>query len=204
MLLFKNIDLKTDNKLLLKRYNLEISEGEKILFNSASGSGKTSLFRMLLGFQQPANGEIYIQDQLLTEKNVQFLRRNFAYLSQDVDLPGNDLRSILADVYAYETNSQLHYNEDLVVELLHDFRLGRDFLNKAISEVSGGERQRLGLVILALLDRPVWLLDEPTSALDAEIKDLVVDFVLNSERTVLVISHDKEWTAAGKMRIERW
>jgi ABC-type multidrug transport system fused ATPase/permease subunit len=204
MIQFKNIDLKSNNKFLLQQYNLLIKEGEKVLFNSASGSGKTSLFRLLLGFQQLDRGEIYIQDQLLSEKNVQSLRLNFAYLSQDVDLPGKDLQSILTEIYSYESNSHLKHDQAQVLELLHKFKLTEEFLDKEISEVSGGERQRLGIIILSLLQRPVWLLDEPTSALDTESKELIVEHILNSERTVLVISHDKAWTAAGKMRIERW
>jgi len=204
MINFKDISLTLKQKKLFNGFDLKIGKGEKILFNSGSGTGKTSLFKMLLGFQLPDSGEIRIGNDLLTSASLKEIRSKFAYLSQDIDLPGYNFNKILDEVYSYELNSHLTRNNDQILELFDKFNLTKEFLHKEITEISGGERQRLGLIVCILLQRSVWLLDEPTSALDANMRELIVDIALNSDKTVLVISHDKQWLNSDELRIVRW
>ncbi|MCK5541738.1 MAG: ATP-binding cassette domain-containing protein [Desulfobacterales bacterium] len=76
--------------------------------------------------------------------------------------------------------------------------------SQTIKELSGGERQRIGLLICFLLDRPVWLLDEPTAAIDDHMKKKVADYILDQDRTIIIISHDSIFKENKKILVERW
>ena len=71
--------------------------------------------------------------------------------------------------------------------------LDKEMLDKRLSEISGGQRQRLMLATLALLDRELWLLDEPTAALDEASRDMVIRFLRAKQqegKTIVAVSHD--------------
>lgn len=77
---------------------------------------------------------------------------------------------------------------------MKEFELEKDTLGKNFENLSGGEKQRLGILIALMLGRDIFLLDEATSALDSELKKRVVDhFLKHEDWTLFVISHDKEW-----------
>jgi len=90
------------------------------------------------------------------------------------------------------------------MDLLNFLDLSSKILNQTVTELSGGERQRIGLLICFLLDRPVWLLDEPTSALDDIMKKKIADYVMDQEKTIVLISHDDVWKENNAVKIERW
>jgi len=204
MLEFRNIDLTIKNRKILHNYNLKINTGEKVIFSAASGKGKTSVFRTLLGFQTPDKGKILLNGTELNARSVKDFRCNMAYLSQDIDLQRIKLSEVLNELYCYELNKHLIRNNAEINLLLDKFRLSEEYFHKNIADLSGGERQRIGLILCILLHRPVWLLDEPTSALDDELKKQVSEYILTRKETILIISHDKQWFESDKLRVERW
>ncbi|KQC06629.1 MAG: hypothetical protein APR54_06960, partial [Candidatus Cloacimonas sp. SDB] len=175
-----------------------------IIFSAASGKGKTTLFRTLLGFQTPDKGKILLNGTELNAGSVKDFRSNMAYLSQDIDLPRIKFTEILDELYCYELNKHLIRDNSEINLLLDKFQLGEEYLHKKIAELSGGERQRIGLILCILLHRPVWLLDEPTSALDDDMKKQISEYILTRKETILIISHDKQWFESDKLRVERW
>lgn len=77
---------------------------------------------------------------------------------------------------------------------MRELELEYDILDKNFQELSGGEKQRIGILITFLLNRDIYLLDEITSALDVNLKKKVADYFLAREDwTILEISHDREW-----------
>lgn len=204
MIEFRNLSLKLKNHILFDNFNLKIKQGEKIVITSISGKGKTTLFRLLLGFQQPDSGEIFIADKKLDLRSLKKLRSLISYVSQDVDLQKLTFNELLDVIFSYATNKAFQRDNKKVRKLLETFNLSDEYLEKEISELSGGERQRIGLIICCLLQRPIWLLDEPTSALDEKMKKVVVDHVMKSSATVLVISHEKLWLEAENVREVKW
>ena len=91
-----------------------------------------------------------------------------------------------------------HVAEFRLCENLMKLGLDDDLLDKRLGEISGGQRQRLMLALLALLDREVWLLDEPTAALDGESRDYVINFLIEQQRqgkTIAAVSHDLSFAA---------
>ena len=76
-------------------------------------------------------------------------------------------------------------------------------MRKILKHLSGGEKQRIGILIALMLGRDIFLLDEATSALDSELKKRVVDnFLKHEDWTVFIISHDKEWERNGVEIVE--
>ncbi|MGQ7868188.1 ABC transporter ATP-binding protein [Sunxiuqinia sp. sy24] len=193
MIRFKDVSLTRGNKQLLKNFNLRIGKGDKVLLAAQSGSGKTSLLRLILGFSDPDSGKIFFKKNAITPETIQKMRRQMAYLSQDVDFPNGKVREVFQEIFQFATNKHLPYSEEKLREKLTAFDLPETLLDKNTSIISGGERQRLGWILLLLLDRPILLLDEPTSAMDEKQKQRFIDYVIQTRKTVICVSHDPAW-----------
>lgn len=204
MIQFKNISLSFDSKTVFENFNLEIKQGEKLLLRAPSGKGKSTLFKLLLGFQKPDSGEILFNDKVLKKENLLYFRKNISYVSQDVNLMNKKVWDLITEIFSYKYNKHIAITKDKVLGIVKYFKLPENVFEKEVSELSGGERQRLGLIICILLDRPVWLLDEIASGLDKDMKDIVVDYVLKQNKTILIISHDKIWCKNDLVRIKEW
>ncbi|MCG8485052.1 MAG: ABC transporter ATP-binding protein [Clostridia bacterium] len=201
---FNNISLRFGDKIVFDNYNMHVNKGEKILLSAPSGSGKSSLFKLLMGFQRPQAGDIVLNGKRLQKNNLTYFRSSIGYVSQDVNLRNIEAWDLITEIFSYKQNNHIEINKEEVLNLIEYFNLSSDILNKKVSQLSGGERQRLGLIICILLDRPIWLLDEVTSGLDKDMKEKVVDYVLNQDKTVLIISHDRVWSKNNAVRIEEW
>ncbi|WP_099191810.1 ABC transporter ATP-binding protein [Tepidibacter mesophilus] len=204
MIKFKNINLRFDNKVIFENFNMNIMDGEKILLKSPSGKGKSTLLKVLLGFHKIDSGEISFDSKKLEKNNLVYFRTNIAYLSQDVELRNQNIWDLIVEIFSYKYNKHIKITKDKFLDIANYFDLPKDIIKKEVRELSGGERQRLGLVICILLDRKVWLLDEVTSGLDNDMKQRVVDYVLNQDKTVLIVSHDNIWSENYIVRIEEW
>ena len=196
MIRFKNVSLKLGNKQLLKNFDLRINKGDKVLLAAQSGSGKTSLLRLILGFTEPDEGQIYFGKKDVGLQTVQEIRKRIAYLSQDVDFPNGKVRDVFQEIFQFSANKHLGYSDEKLLDKLEEFDLSRELSTKNTSIISGGERQRLGWILVQLLDRPVILLDEPTSAMDEKQKQRFINFVKQTKKTVVCVSHDPAWQAA--------
>lgn len=201
---FNNLSLRFGDKIVFDNYNMHVNKGEKILLCAPSGSGKSSLFKLLMGFQRPQAGDIVLNGKRLQKNNLTYFRSSISYVSQDVNLRNIEAWDLIIEIFSYKQNNHIEINKEEVLNLVEYFNLSSDILNKKVSQLSGGERQRLGLIICILLDRPIWLLDEVTSGLDKDMKEKVVDYVLNQDKTVLIISHDRVWSKNNAVRIEEW
>ncbi len=205
MIELHNVDLKLGSKEIFHNYDLKIRSAEKLVINSPSGAGKTSLFRLILGFQLPDRGNIYVNDLAVIPKNISAIRNSISYLSQDIDLPQIKTSELITHIFDYQNNRNKKPENDEILKILDNFMLSSDHLEKNITDLSGGERQRMGLAICFLLDRKIVLLDEPTSALDKTIKDKIIAHILNTNKTILIISHDEVWQKhREKFRFENW
>ncbi len=194
MIIFKNFNLSYGEKVIFNNFNLRIADKDKILFTAPSGGGKSSLIKSLLGFEKLEDeNTILYNDTPLTIANLLKLREHIAYVSQDVDLREEILGDLLKEIFNYKINHHCKYNEQKFIDLASFFNLDSIVLTKNVNQLSGGERQRVGIIISLLLEREILILDEPTSALDKGLKNKVVDYILDLDKTVIIISHDDEW-----------
>ena len=194
MIKFNNIHLCYNGKIIIQNLSFEIKHGEKAVLLGKSGSGKSSLFGLFLGFIEPSEGEIIFEGMRVDKKSAWYVRKKVAYIDQDVSIGDGKVLDLLNFVSELKTNTSLDFNKGKVNDLLSHFELSNDTINKEIGDLSGGERQRLAIVISILLERNIFLLDEVTSSLDKHLKKKVADyFVEREDWTCLVISHDSIW-----------
>lgn len=191
---FQNICLSLDGRWLFKDFNLRVKSGEKVLLRGPSGSGKSTLLRMLLGFVQPLQGEVWLGKERLTAKSVWGLRQTIGYVPQDLRLGNSTVRQFLEDLFSYRANRHLQPTASDIVQLFQQFHLPEGTLGKSTGQLSGGERQRLAIIAALLLRRPAYLLDEATSALDEQLKQQVIEHFYSLEDcTVLAVAHQSNW-----------
>ncbi|CAK6471953.1 ATP-binding cassette domain-containing protein [Peribacillus sp. FSL K6-5616] len=158
-----------------------------------SGAGKTSLLRLLNRMDDPDSGSIYYQDQLLDEFNPIELRRKVTMLSQaPFSLPGTIEENLQIGLELTEREKK---DKEELVKALETVQLQKS-LDESAENLSGGEKQRLALARLLLLNPEVYLLDEPTSALDEEAELTVMgrflEKVKREKGTVIMITHSKQ------------
>jgi subfamily B ATP-binding cassette protein MsbA len=181
----------------LSGVSLDIRPGEIVAFVGPSGGGKSTLVNLLPRFFQPTRGQIFLDDIPLEDIVLADVRKQIAFVSQDVIL-FND--SIAANV-AYGAVGSASVDRGRVIEALEAANLSA--LIKELPEgidtqigdngnrLSGGQRQRLAIARAIYKDAPILILDEATSALDSESERQVQDALerLMAGRTTLVIAH---------------
>lgn len=177
--------------------NLSIKPGEVIAFVGPSGGGKSTLVNLLPRFFKPTSGHIFLDDIPLEDIVLADVRKQLAFVSQDVIL-FND--TIAANV-AYGASGQEGIDRGRAMEALEAANLGAlikelpEGIDSIIGDngnrLSGGQRQRLAIARAIYKDAPILILDEATSALDSESERQVQDALdrLMAGRTTLVIAH---------------
>ncbi len=116
-------------------------------------------------------------------------------------LRGNVLEAI-KEIFSSKINNSTNFSTQKLKELMSYFNLQDSTLTKDFSELSGGEKQRIAIIISILLDREIFLLDEPTASLDEELKEKTVDFFSKQKNKIqLVISHDPQWEKLENVKI---
>jgi ABC-type bacteriocin/lantibiotic exporter with double-glycine peptidase domain len=189
----KKIDFKYGNEIIFKDFSFELNEGEKLVLKGESGSGKSTLFRLILGFEHPDNGEFLYYGSILKNDNLKSFRKETAWLPQDLNIGNGSVKEVIEYPFQFKSSSVEKPDPTTIKNLLIDLRLESSILEKAFSDLSTGQRQRIGILICILMNKPLMLLDEPTSALDRESKSKLADMLLNSEQTILSTSHDPFW-----------
>lgn len=185
---------KDEPKPVIRHCSFQAKSGDRLVLKGESGTGKTTLFRLLLGFEIPEEGSIRYHRQPLEGDNIKRIRQETAWLPQDLNLGSGKVQELVRFPFSFEANKSVAPSEE-VIALTFD-KLGLDFslLQNQFSDLSTGQRQRVGVAICHLLDKPLLLLDEPTSALDSASKQKVADLLLaDSNRTIISTSHDPWW-----------
>ena len=190
-------DQEGGRKDTLRNINLGIKPGEVVAFVGPSGGGKSTLVNLLPRFYQPKSGRIVLDQIPIEEIVLTDLRKQIAFVSQDVIL-FND--TIAANV-AYGSSTGDAIDRGRVIEALEAANLSNllselpDGIDTLIGDngnrLSGGQRQRLAIARAIYKDAPILILDEATSALDSESERQVQEALdrLMAGRTTLVIAH---------------
>ena len=191
MINFKNISIKFNDKIILNNFNLVVNAGEKVLISGVSGKGKTTLLKLLLGFSTPNSGSILVDNLELNEQTINIIRNKIGYMPQSTPFLNVKVEKLIHTIFNYKENLKTKLDMSILIQTLKEFNLDSNILSKNINQLSGGEKQRLAFVIIILLDRKIWILDEITSSLDQDMKEKVINYILNTKKTVILVSHDK-------------
>ncbi|WP_462273618.1 ABC transporter ATP-binding protein [Methanohalophilus sp.] len=194
---YRDLSIIHSHQKVVENFNLTIKEGEKVLIRGKSGTGKSTLFLCLLGLMRPSGGDVYFDNLPVNGNSVSVVRTKVAYVPQDVDVGRDSVNEFFDAIFSYNAVGFTPSFEK-IQRLLEWFELDDSILKKEFKSLSGGEKQRIVLILSLLLERNVFLLDEPTSSLDSSLKSKVVDYFANDPSlTVVVISHDPQWEREG-------
>lgn len=193
---FRNVDFTYPNQqnLALKHINLVVRPGEKIGIIGRSGSGKSSLAKLLVGLYQPDDGSLLVDGVDIRQIDVSELRHNIGYVPQDIQLLAGTLRDNLLSGARYVDDEMVLQAAELAG--VHEFaRLHPQGYELQVGErgqnLSGGQRQNVALARALLLNPPILLLDEPTSAMDNTGEERLKQRLqaVIEKKTVILVTH---------------
>ncbi len=203
MIRLENIGLHFDGKQIFDGLSARIPAGAKVAVKGESGSGKSSLLRILLGFEPTAAGKVFYDNTPLMPATAGLIRSRTAYVPQDLGFTVfRTTRELFYTPFRFKTNRRLMPDKEKVAEILEQFALPSDILERGIKAISGGQKQRLLLAQAVLLEKPVLLLDEPTSALDEANRVRVAEYIMQLPATVIAATHDDRWIRLSDMLID--
>lgn len=158
-----------------------------------SGSGKTTLLKLLNNMLSCDQGQIFYQGKEINTLDAVRLRREVVMLPQTpLIFPGTIKDNLLAGLVFAEKPPVA---DDLLIAALHGMKLYKEPAHSA-AELSGGEKQRLAVCRLILMEAEVFLLDEPTSALDEGTEEMVMERLLafagGKNKTIIMITHSQK------------
>ncbi len=183
----KAVEIKAVN-----RVSFDLYEGETLGLIGESGSGKTTLSHMLLKLVQHDSGEFRFREDVSEHfrKSVQIV---FQYTYGAMD-PLKTVRQLMIEPLKIHQICDSNHYEQMSIELLNQVGLSEKMLERRISEISGGQKQRLGIA-RALATKPkIIVLDEPVSALDISVQGQIINLLHDLKQefglTYLFITHD--------------
>ena len=194
-LTFENVNFAYPNGAeVLRNINITIAPGETIAVVGQTGSGKSTLMKLLLRFYSPVSGSLKLDGTDLTEFKIPDLRKAFGLVSQDVFLfHGTVAENIAygrpgagqADIEAAAKAAEAH---EFILQLPQAYDT---IVGERGQKLSGGQRQRVSIARAVLKDPPVLILDEATSAVDNETEAAIQRSmqVITRGRTTLVVAH---------------
>lgn len=156
-----------------------------------SGSGKSSILKLLAGLTSATSGTIFFQGRDIAELDMPTYRREVSYCFQQPVLFGQTVQDNLQFPYAIR---QLAFDQTKALKALESVHLAPEFLSKKITELSGGEKQRVALIRNLLFEPKVLLLDEISAGLDAETKAIVNKLLADyhaAGNTLIEVTHDQ-------------
>ena len=181
-------------ELVVNGFDLSIKPGSTQAIVGPTGSGKTTLVRLLLRFHVPNSGSIFLDGKEISKINLKDLRSSISLVTQTITLfPGTVLQNI---AYGNKEYSKSQIVNAAKVAEIHDFVESLpDGYSTQIGEgghkLSGGQRQRISIARAVLKDAPILVLDEATSSVDNETEEALqksLDFI-SKNRTTIVIAH---------------
>ena len=191
-LLFNQICFSySEGKEVLKELNLQVKEGEKVVLLGTSGSGKSSILKILMGMERAQSGTIRIGGQDTVDLGEDRIFKEISYIQQEVFIFDGTIRENICLFQTYREEELQSVIEraglrNLVKEKGLSYRCGENG-----AALSGGERQRISIARSLLRKTPILLADEITASLDKENSYLILDTLLNIENTTeILVLHD--------------
>ncbi len=189
-----NITKKYDDKVILNAINLSINKNSLTCLLGSSGSGKTTILRLIAGLENAEKGNILIDDVLATEnKSLKLLphQRNIGYIFQDLALwPHFTIYKNIAFGLQEQKTANI---KEKVDEILNYFNL-IDEANKYPHQLSGGQQQLVTIARALVLKPKILLMDEPLANLDVKLKrktlSLIKDLKDTFNLTIIYVTHD--------------
>lgn len=192
ILSLKNVGYRVKDKDIISNFSLDIATGAFLTIVGPSGGGKSTLLKLLANLISPTSGEIDFKDKNINAYSPTNYRRQVSYCFQQPSLFGENVKDNLE--FPFKIRKQTP-DQSKMEQVLESVDLKPDFLNKNITELSGGEKQRVALIRNLLFKPEVLLLDEITTGLDNDSKEIVHRLIQNVHKdntTIIQVTHDND------------
>ena len=203
-LVIKNLRKSFGKNNVLNGIDFELKEGERVVVLGPSGSGKSTFLRCINWMEEPTAGEIILDGEKVTEKNIRKIRQNVGMVFQHFNLINN--MTVMENLTLAPIKLRLMKRgvaEKRAMELLKHIGLTSK-ANSYPASLSGGQKQRIAIVRAMMLSPEVLLFDEPTSALDPEsIGDVLALIRELADRgmTIIIVTHEMNFAKEIATRI---
>jgi len=174
----------------LRNLNLAVNAGEVYCLLGQNGAGKTTTINLFLGFIEPSEGKILINNEYVSSGD-ELRRQHLAYIPEVVMLYGN--LSAVENLDYFSKLAGFNYSRSHLQSLLTESGLQEAAHNKRLNGFSKGMRQKVGIAIAVAKDAKIILMDEPTSGLDPKATaefSLLIKKLANEGRSILMATHD--------------
>ena len=194
----KNLKKQYGDNVILKNINLYIDKGEVVSLIGPSGSGKSTILRCIVDLESITSGEVLIEGNNLTDKNVDkkikkemLLRTGMVFQTFNL-FPHMSVRNNIVKTLKLVKKMATKEAENIANKMLDLVGLS-DKIDSFPNELSGGQKQRVAIARALALQPDIMLFDEPTSALDPELVKEVLDIIRKLKKqkiTMLIVSHE--------------
>jgi ATP-binding cassette subfamily B protein len=194
----ENIYFGYNNKLLFNDLNIEFENNKKVAIIGKSGSGKSTIIKLIMGFYKINEGQILIDGQNINDYNIGSIRKNISYINQNTKLFN---LSVYDNILYGNENKDKKYVDNIIksMNIENIYKNLEQGLETNVGvdgdKLSGGQKQITFLIRELIGDKKIFILDEPTSALDDINKQLILDLIKKIKgKTVIIITHDMDFT----------
>ena len=198
MIKYNNVSLCcSTNGLILDGLNFEIQEGEFFVLVGPSGSGKTTTLKLINRLIEQTDGDIYFEEKRLKDYDLRELRLKTGYVLQQIALFPNltvaENIALIPEMKNFDEKEIKEKTEDLLRKVGLD---PKHYMNRLPKELSGGEKQRVGILRAIIANPKILLMDEPFSALDpiskVQLQDLIKTLHNEYKMTTVFVTHDMD------------
>jgi len=185
-----------NGKIVLDSIDIKVNSGDFITLIGPSGCGKTTLLKLINGMVKPTEGEVVVYGESISDTDLIELRRKIGYVIQNVALFPH---MTVAENIGYTMKLKKERQGDIqnrAKELIRLVNLDESYLEKHPYQLSGGEKQRIGVARALATDPDIILMDEPFGAVDEINRKILQDELLGIyqklKKTIIFVTHDIE------------
>ena len=202
ILQLSNVAMHFGDKILFENFNLVIDHNEVVGLTGCSGSGKSTILRIVVDLLTPFSGDIVVLGKPIADWDPRELRRNVILVPQESQMFAGTVRDNLLWGLIRQGET---IDDDSLYEILREVKLDSMKLDDDACNLSGGEKQRVAIARALVMNPKALLLDEPTSSLDDEaalaVENVLNDVIQKRQIGILIVTHNKEQARRFTSRI---
>jgi len=186
---FKDLSVNIKNKDILKKVSLRAEDNRITGIIGPNGSGKSTLIKTFFSLISYQQGEIFLDNRNIKDMSSKEIARNVAYIGQDSSSMFDFTVEEIVKMGRFPHDSKTRNIDDIVYEALDTLKI-RDFAKRNIRTLSGGERKLVYLARSIAQNTDSIILDEPTNHLDIKHQYMIMNYLKNCNKTILIVIHD--------------
>ena len=195
MIKFVNVTKKYGDKTIIENFNLTVDKGDFLTIIGSSGSGKTTILKMINGLILPTEGTIFVNGKNILQEDMIQLRRNIGYAIQgSVLFPHMSVRENISYVPKLWNKNDNLKTEAAINKWMKIIGLDAEYLDRYPDELSGGQQQRVGIARALAASPDILLMDEPFGAVDKITREQLQEEIRRIYKqtgiTVVFVTHD--------------